>query len=360
MRKKTLLLALAVAVVVAAVSPPVRSTAKSVLLLSEVVPSPVKPLHSLPAPRVSTISIRGSTADLYVGGNRDMPGIVLVHGVARGGPADPRVREIATGFNRLGRTVLAPSLALGDQRLDPRDPERIRRAIEYLSDFSKQKVLVLAFSFGAGFTMVALAQEPEIQSKVLGVVTVGTYYDLVHLLEGVTTGRVTTATGASDEWRPDPRAPRLVVEFLGKYLVPGEADELVQAYDRRDPSGLSLAATAIYRIMTNTDHRRTRSLVSQLGEFGQAITDLSPAGKMDKIRVPLLAMHSREDPASPPSESAFLVEAVRPHAEASLTLVGSFRHVTPARGTGLLRDAIPLINFTRKVFAMQESWRWFL
>jgi pimeloyl-ACP methyl ester carboxylesterase len=354
--KKTLLLAMAIA----AITPPVRSAGKALLLLSEILPSPVKPLHALPTPEFSTIGLGDGTAELYLGRGGNRPGVVLVHGVASGGPADPRVRQIAGALNRLGRTVLAPSLALGNQKLDPADTGRIREAVEYLSDRTGGKVLLLSFSFGAAFTLVALQEEPSVQSKVLSVATVGTYVDLVHLLQGVTTGKVETAEGITDEWSPDPSAPKIVLEFLAKYLVPSEADLLMKAYESRDPAGLSADARPIYDLMTNTDFRRTRALAAKLpGGLGKVIEDLSPAGGMGRIRVPILAMHSRQDPASPPSESELMIASLRPPAKGSLTLVGSFRHVTPSRGTGLLKDAGPLILFASRVMGTQESW-WFL
>jgi pimeloyl-ACP methyl ester carboxylesterase len=353
--KKTLLLALAIA----AITPPVRSTGKALLLLSEVLPSPVKPLHVLPAPRFSTIQLADGAAELYLGRGGNKPGIVLIHGVAPGGPADPRVRQIAGALNQLGRTVLAPSLALGEQRLDMTDTARIRQAVDDLSERTDGKVLILSFSFGAAFTLVALQEEPAIQSKVLSVATVGTYFDLVHLLQGVTTGKVETAHGVADEWSPDPRAPKIVLEFLARYLNSAEARPLVDAYQNRDPSGLPPDARSIYDLMTNTDLRRTRAMVAALpGGLGKMIDALSPARRMGRIRVPILAMHSRQDPASPPSESELMVRAVRPPAEASLTLVGSFRHVTPSTGTALLKDAGPLILYGARVIGTQESW-WF-
>jgi dienelactone hydrolase len=353
--KKTLLLALAIA----AITPPVRSTGKALLLLSEVIPSPVKPLHVLPTPKFRTIELPDGTAELYLGRGGGKPGVVLVHGVAPGGPADPRVRQIAGALNRLGRTVLAPSLALGKQRLDTDDTERIRHAVDYLSGVTDDKVLMLSFSFGAAFTLVALQEEPAIQSKVLAVATVGTYFDLVHLLQGVTTGNVETADGVTDEWSPDPRAGKIVLEFLARYLDRAEAQALMRAYENRDPAGLSSDARSIYDLMTNTDIRRTRALVGGLpAGLGKMMNDLSPADEMNKIRVPILAMHSRQDPASPPSESELMVRAVRAPGKGSLTLVGSFRHVTPSTGTGLLKDAGPLIVYAARVIGTQESW-WF-
>lgn len=353
MARKGLILALALTA--GAATPPVRSTVKSALLLSEML-APVKPLSLAPEPSRSVVELENGTADLYEG-RQTMPGVVLVHGVAPGGPADPRIVQIATSLTRLGRTVLAPSLALGEQRLDRTDTARIRQAIDHLHGLTGDRVLVLAFSFGAASTLVAMEEEPDIQDKVLELVTVGTYFDLVHLLQGVTTGRVNAPGGSTGEWTPDPRAGRAVTEFLANYLPRPDERALIDAYDRRDPEGLSPEARAVYELMVNTDPERTRGLVAALpAGLGDLIADLSPASRIDRIRIPVNAMHSRQDPASPPSESALLVDSLEPPATGRLTRVGSFRHVTPATGAGLLKDAVPLIGFVSRVFGAQDRW----
>jgi hypothetical protein len=173
----------------------------------------------------------------------------------------------------------------------------------------------------------------------------------------VTTGRVNAPGGSTGEWTPDPRAGAAVTEFLASYLATDDEKAVIDAYDRRDPEALSPEARAVYDLMVNTETSRTRALVAALpAGLGDLIADLSPASRIDRIRIPVNAMHSRQDPASPPSESALLIDSLDPPASGRLTRVGSFRHVTPARGVGLLKDAGPLIGFVSRVFGAQERW----
>jgi hypothetical protein len=152
-----------------------------------------------------------------------------------------------------------------------------------------------------------------------------------------------------------------VTEFLAKYLNRKDEKALVAAYEEREPEGLTPAARAIYDLMVNTDAGRTRDLVAALpAGLGDLIGDLSPAARIDRIRIPVQAMHSRQDPAAPPSESALLVASLEPPATGRLTRVGSFRHVTPAKGVGLLKDAGPLLGFVSRVFGVQDRWGLYL
>ena len=111
-------------------------------------------------------------------------------------------------------------------------------------------------------------------------------------------------------------------------------------------------------ILANRDPRRTATLIGQLPDDLRAMLDaVSPARRAHAIRVPVLALHSRVDPAAPAVESVELVAAVRRRARARLTLVGSLRHVTPV-GTafGRLSDAPGMLRFGASILGAQERW----
>lgn len=329
---------------------------KAVLLLSEVLPSSVKPLTAITrAPAVETVDLRGGAADLYTPPRARTPGIVLVHGANPGGKNDPRVKEMGSALARLGRTVLVPALALAEQRFDPADTARIRSAISHLAGRTGRPVVVLAFSFGAGFTLVALEEQPQVQRRVRLVATVGAYFDLVHLLQGVTTGRVDYGDRIV-AWRPSPEAPRVVAEVLADFLVPEERDALLQALEARDPRELSADPRAVYNLLVNRDPGRTRELVGSLpSRIATIIEELSPAGRIERVTVPVYALHSREDPTSPASESEELIRAVRPPARTRLAVVGLLRHVTPTATPGRwIKDGVRIVGFGAAVLRAQE------
>lgn len=345
------------------VSRPSRSMAKAALLLTEIVPSSIKPLRSItPEPEVTALDLPFGPADLYrppaEGSHKKMPpGIVLVHGANPGGRSDPRVRMMASALTRIGRSVLVPGLAMGDHRIEREDTQRIRSAIAYHAGLTGERVVVLAFSFGAAFTLVALEEEPDAQDHIRALATVGTYYDLVNVLAGVTTGHV----HYEDElvvWQPSDQAPRVVLEFLGMFLGPGEGDALLKAYDSDDPSALEGEALAVWAVMTNRDPRLVRELVRLLPQRLVDLCDeLSPATRINRIRVPVWALHSFEDPAAPPSESVRLVRALESRIDARLTLVGLLNHVTPTGNVAKwAREGRALLQYAVRLIKAQESF----
>jgi len=339
-----------------AATPAGRSAAKGALLLSEILPSPLHPLSRLTRPpSVRRIRLPHGPADLYEAGP-GAPGVVIVHGANPQGIDDPRMRALAGAFCRVGRSVLAPSLTLAERRMDVADTTRILDAVDALADRTGP-VMMVAFSYGGALALTALAERPSIQSRVRALATVGTYFDVLHLIEGVTTGSV-YVRGTEHPWQPPAAAMSQVVPLLAAFLGGDQAAGIEAALSSGDPNRLSEAALAVYRILINTDPRRTEDLVGDLPEDIRATLErISPAKRIGSIRVPVLALHSRVDPAAPALESMERVEAVRRRARARLTLVGSLRHVTPAgNALGRVRDAPRLVAFAASILRAQERW----
>ena len=275
-------------------------------------------------------------ADLYEP-RRGGPGVVLVHVANLGGIDDPRVRGLASAFARVGRSVLAPALGIAERRLDLVDLERILDAVDAQADRCGP-VVVVAFSYGGALALCALAERPAIQGRVRAVATLGTYFDLLHLIQGVSTGQV-LVRGVAHPWRPPEAAAELALPLLADFL---------------GGDGLE----AVHAVIANRDVRRVEELVELVpARVREVLRRLSPASHAGAIRVPVYALHSRVDPASPAIESAELVASVRSADRSRLTLVGGMRHVTPS-GNRLrqLGDLPALLRYATRLLAVQESW----
>lgn len=340
-------------------TPPARALLKGALLVPEVVPAPVHPLTWLtPGPRREQISLPAGVADLYrPAGPVDAPGVVVVHGANQGGKDDPRVIALASALAREGRRVLVPQLGLRNQRLDPTDPQRIRDAIAHLATATGSNVGILAFSYGAGLTLVAITEQPAIQREVSFVATVGTYFNLFDLLEGATTQRVPGRRGLVG-WKPDPSALGLGAAQLADFLGGADGTALAAAWAAQAPGNLSPRARPVYDLLANRDPAYFGKLVAGLPlDLVTRLEGLSPSQWIDRIRVPVYALHARTDPASPPSESELLVAALQGQVRTRLSIVGNLSHVSPTRSVlGDVADAARLADFAGTALRAQEGW----
>lgn len=183
-RARLLIVALALPSVVSAV-PPLRARAKAALLLAEVADLP------FPRPFASDVDIEtveltpGVVGDLY-SGRSGAPVILFVPGAALKGTEEARVIQPATALARAGRRVFVPELDLYDRTFRQNDIERIVSAIVELSS-DDQRVGVLGFSYGGSLALIA-GQDQRARGRVAYVATFGPYFDLVHVLQDVTTG----------------------------------------------------------------------------------------------------------------------------------------------------------------------------
>jgi pimeloyl-ACP methyl ester carboxylesterase len=253
--------------------------------------------------------------------------------------------------------VLVPQLTLHLQRLDLTDPLRIREAVSFLAGPTPDRVGILAFSYGAGLTLVALADQPAIQDHVAFVATVGTYFSLFDLLQGATTGTV-PYRGTTLPWQPDPRARELASEQLAAFLGPTDGPALTASWKSGDPSGLGPGPRSVYELLANRDPARFDSLAGHLpGALTERLSALSPSRSINRVVVPVLALHDRTDLASPPAESRALIAALRGRVRTRLVIVGNLSHVTPA--VSILRDvrdALRVGDFASTAMRAQEGW----
>jgi dienelactone hydrolase len=340
-------------------SPPARAGVKGLLLVPEVIPSPAHPLSFLtPRPRRSVVYLADGEADLYrPRGLAPAPGVVLIHGANPGGKDDPRIVGLAEALARAGRRVLVPQLTLRLQRLDPNDPLRIREAVSFLAGRTPAKVGVLAFSYGAGLTLVALAEQPAIQAHVAFVATVGTYFSLFDLLQGATTGTV-PYRGTTVAWQSDPQAPDLAAEQLEALLGPTDGAALAASLKRADPTGLAAGPRSVYDLLVNRDPARFNVLAGRLPTgLTDRLSALSPVGSIDRVTVPVLALHARTDQASPPTESRALIAALKGRVVTRFVIVGNLSHVTPTVSILRdIRDALRVGDFASAAMRAQEGW----
>lgn len=303
--------------------PPVQARGKALVVLLEGIGG--RPPRPFAAPALRrTVELDGVTGHLYWPG-RPAPAIVLVPGAATRGKDDPRAVRLARALAKAGRVVFVPDLVLTERRFVESDIDRLVRSVLALERSAAVDggVAYLGISYGGSFAMVAAA-DPRLEGRLLQVAVFGAYFDLVGVLQAVTTGRSVVA-GRSYDWRGPALARRILGESAAELLPPAQRGDLLSALENDDPDDLPPEARSLYELLVNRDPDRTAELVRELpGELQMLLQRFSPSTVADRIEAPVIAMHSLDDPAVPFAEVIRLHRALP---EARIAVVRSFRHV---------------------------------
>ena len=297
-----------------------RNRISAALTLIEAVKGPVpRPFAPQVAPQ--TAEVGGVAGRIYDGGG---PPILIVPGATPAGLEDMRVNVVARSLARAGRTVFIPDLDLYREQLTMADQKRIVDSVEGLAALTGGRVTIAGFSYGGSLALVAAAH-PGMEGHLSRVATLGAYYDLEGVIQAITTGG-SLVDGEFIRWESHPLAEALLAARTIE-LLPGQAqDPLLDALDGRgDPDDLSADGRALYDLLVNEDPARTGELARRLSPpLRSLIEDFSPSRVADGIDVPVLAMHSTDDPAVPYGE---LLRLEKEMPEAETLTVEAFQHV---------------------------------
>jgi hypothetical protein len=308
----------------ASLLPGVQARVKAAGVLAEAVGLPF-PRPMAPLVRRFDASFAGVTGHVYVP-DRPAPAVVLLPGAAPRGKDDPRAVRLALALARAGRVVLVPDLSLARRRFDFEDLERVVRSVLVLSrhPLVRGPVSLLGISYGGSFALVAAA-DPRLDGRLAQVAVFGAYWDLVGVIQAVTTG-VTVVGGREIPWEGHPMARDILAEQAVALAPPAFREELRSALaGDGSPESLDPAARALYDLLTNRDAARTGGLAARLGPGArEVLTRFSPSSVAGGIDAPVIGLHARGDPAVPFAESIHLARGLP---EARILAVGSFRHV---------------------------------
>jgi pimeloyl-ACP methyl ester carboxylesterase len=341
---------------VVAVIPSVRARGKAAAVLAEAVGAPF-PRPFAPSVRRAEVALDGVRGALYVP-TRPAPAVLLVLGAARGGPDDPRAVRLARALARAGRVVFAPRLSLAGRRFDEQDLDRIVRAALALEahPVTVGRVAVLGISYGGSFALVAAA-DPRIRDRLAIVAVFGAYFDLVGVIQAATTGR-SVVEGRVVPWDGHPEAVEILERHAVDLAPAPERDALAAVLaGRSDPSVLGPDARTVHDLLANRDPARTAGLAARLApDIRARLARFSPATVAEAIDVPVVAMHSTDDPAVPYGEVLRLHVALP---RARVVTVGSFRHVDlrsrgPAGGVAVAADLRDAWRFGSWLLEAQE------
>jgi pimeloyl-ACP methyl ester carboxylesterase len=288
--------------------PPVQARGKSLGVLAEALGLPFPRPFAAPCTR-SEVVLGGVEGDRYDPG-RGAAGMLLLPGAAPLGKDDPRAIRLAEALCRAGRVVFVPQLELRRQTFVEEDLDRIVRSTVALAGETARPVTLVGISYGGSFGLVAAA-DPRIEGALGRVGVFGAYFDLVGVIQSVTTG-ISEVDGFPFPWEAHPLAETLMREHALTLVPETERPALRAALaEEGDLDVLPAGSRAMYDLLTNRDPARAFDLAESLPpEARSTLTRFSPSTVADRIDVPVMAMHSTDDRTVAYGESIRLVRGL--------------------------------------------------
>lgn len=268
--------------------------------------------------------------------------ILLVHGLTADGPDDPRIPTFATTCARGGMAVVVPEfVSMKQRRMKVEDVEEVARAAGAVpGTVGVSRTVLLAFSYAAGPAYLAAARLGE--EVVAGIVTVGAYHDIFHLLEFTATRQVRDYGGDQPSAPPN-EAKRVEGQWIflasaGRWL-PAEPDrEVIAAAAERWEAGdapawsevrqeLGEGGRALLDAVTVADPEVQRQAMARMPEpIHEAMRELTLVDRLDDLRAPVVLIHGRNDQRIPHRESLLLAEALEDRTRVRLAILDAFVH----------------------------------
>jgi hypothetical protein len=348
-----LVVAIAVVLLLAALTPGGRAGMKAVSLVVQVLMTaphgPLDLVTSTPEHRAITYSTDTGPgeADLYrIPDGEPRAALVLFLGVNPIGRDDERIVQVATGLARAGFVVLVPwSRNMASGRVDGTDVELAVAAFRHLQTLDyvdADRIGSGGFCVGASLLAIAAA-DPRIRDDVRFVNAFAPYYDGRDYLAQVA-ARQAFYRGESRPWQPDPLTVQVFQRLLIEELPdPAEREALWEHFGHGAPlteeavQALSADAQTVYTLLSGTTLDEARALIERLPEEMRARMDrLSPRGYLEDVRADLWIMHDRDDPLVPIEESQRMYDAVGRRDDVLYTEFSLFQHVEPGGAGGPL------------------------
>ena len=223
--------------------------------------------------------------------------VVLVHGWTELADRAPAAVRFGQAMARTGHTVLVPRLTeLAAGYVDDSAIDGLVGAVRYLrtrTDVDPERIALFGVCLGAAVAITAAA-DPRMP-RLRMVAGVNAYYDVVDMIQAVTTGTVSGDDGTIS-WSPYPPVA---------YLVQLNVHSLTQG----DPG----VTAAVNRILENHDGSRVRGLIDALSASARHELALaSPAAAISRLQTRLVLLQAAADPVVPPGSLRQFERALGP------------------------------------------------
>ncbi len=299
-------------------------------------------------------------------GVEDPPGLVLVHGVHRLGPDDPRLVRLAEAFAATGLVVFTPRVAaFTDYRLAPEAITTIGAAASGLRHELGRPIGVVGISFAGGMALVS-ATDPRFAPDIAFVVALGAHHDLERISIFFATDRILLPAGSLQSHESDQYGALVLIyadveRFFDKPDQAGAREAirlwLSEQWDQARAVSQTLSPAAHARLEALFRHEREGvrdRLVTEIYCHADELEKVSPRGKLAALQVPVYLIHGVGDKVIPTSETEWLAREVPPQHLRRVLITSVLSHADLQQDLGM-REYWEVIQFMRDVLVEAKN-----
>ncbi|MGH9747141.1 MAG: hypothetical protein ACRD59_13665 [Candidatus Acidiferrales bacterium] len=342
-----------------------RYELKSYSLLSHFVdPQATGPLLRLETNTVTSEEVGIGTPDgnvpgrLYLpAGVAKPPGIVVLPGIHHLGINDPRFVNFSRALAGSGFAVLTPVLsALADYHVDTASIATIGASPAWLERrLGTGKITVIALSFSGGLALLA-ACDPQYAAHMRALVLFGGYDNLERVSRFLATGQEEFPDGRVVPAEAHDYGASVFVyahlpQFFDakdipaahealKYWLWEEPQNAQPWLEKVSPPGRTILDALLAR---RIDLVRPQ-LLGAIHADAAELADLSPAGHVANLSIPVYILHGATDTVIPPAESLWLEKDVPRDELRAVLITPAFTHVDPQHHASW-SDELRLVHF---------------
>ncbi len=300
---------------------------------------------------------------------KDVPAVVLVHGVQYLGIEEPRLQRFAKSVVSAGIVVLTPQVdELADYAVSARSIETVGASIRALRARTggSSKVGLMGTSFGGGVSLLTAA-DPRFADEVAFVVAIGAHDDLGRVSGFFANDAIEEVTGATKKLRAHGYGATVLVythaeDFFPAEDVPAARDALRSwLHEKRDAAreaakALSPASKAKMDVLFGPDISSLRPEI--LAMIERRTTDMktvSPHDRLSGLRAHVYLLHGAEDTVIPATETMWLAKDVPPASLRMVLVSPAIEHVELKEPS--VADQWALVHFMSDVIGEAESAR---
>jgi dienelactone hydrolase len=300
---------------------------------------------------------------------KDVPAVVLVHGVQYLGIEEPRLQRFAKSVVSAGLVVLTPQVdELADYAVSARSIETVGASIRALRARTggASKVGLMGTSFGGGVSLLTAA-DPRFADEVAFVVAIGAHDDLGRVSGFFANDEIEEVTGGTKKLRAHGYGATVLVythaeDFFPPEDVPAARDSLRSwLHEKRDAAresakALSPASKAKMDILFSPDISPLRAeIIAMIAKRTTDMKTVSPHDRLGALRAHVYLLHGAGDTVIPATETMWLAKDVPPSSLRMVLVSPAIEHVELKEPS--IADQWALVHFMSDVIGEAESAR---